>query len=66
MHQMSGGCSSSDCDRLEKIQLIAARTVTGLPIFASKESLYFETGWDTLSTRRKYIGLKQEIFYPII
>ena len=34
----------------EKIQLIATRIVSGLPIFASKESLYFETGWDPLST----------------
>jgi len=24
----------------------------GLPIFASKKSLYFETGWETLSCRR--------------
>ena len=53
-----GGCSSSDCERLEKIQLIAARIVSGLPIFASKESLYFETGWDPLSTRRKISRLK--------
>ena len=29
-----GGCSSVDSDRLEKIQLIAVRIVTGLPIFA--------------------------------
>ena len=48
-----GGCSSVDSDRLEKIQLIAARIVTGLPIFSSRESLYFETGWDTLSCRRQ-------------
>ena len=53
-----GGCSSSDCDRLEKIQLIAAGIVTGLSIFVSGESLYFETGWDTLSTRRKISRLK--------
>ena len=26
---------------------------TGLPKFASKESLYFETGWETLSCRRR-------------
>ena len=53
-----GGCSSVDSDRLEKIQLIAARIVTGLPIFASRESLYFETGWDTLSCRRQISRLK--------
>ena len=33
-----GGCSSSDCDRLEKIQLIAARIFSGLHKFASRES----------------------------
>ena len=38
-----GGCSSSDCERLEKIQLIVAIIASGLPIFVSKESLYFET-----------------------
>ena len=53
-----GGCSSSDCDRLEKIQLITVRIVTWLPIFASRESFYFEKGWDTLSTRRKISRLK--------
>ena len=53
-----GGCSSTDCERLEKIQLIAARIVTGLPIFASRESLYFETGLDPLSTRRNLSRLK--------
>ena len=26
--------------------------VTGLPIFASRESLYTETGWQTLQNRR--------------
>jgi pyruvate dehydrogenase complex dehydrogenase (E1) component len=28
-----------------------ARIITGLPTFASKESVYFETGWETLSCR---------------
>ena len=28
-------------DKLEKVQLYSARIVTGLPILASKESLYF-------------------------
>ena len=36
-------------DKLEKVQLEAARLVTGLPLFASRESLYFETGWEKLS-----------------
>lgn len=46
------GCSQHDNDKLEKVQLYAARIVTGLPIIASKTSLYFETGWETLSARR--------------
>ena len=46
------GCSVQDAEKLEKVQLSAARIVTGLPSFASKESLYFETGWETLKARR--------------
>ena len=37
----------------KKIQLEAARIVTGLTKFASKDSLYFETGWETLANRRE-------------
>lgn len=44
-----GGCSLA---KLEQVQFSAARIVTDLPIFASKDSLYFETGWSTLSSRR--------------
>ena len=47
-----GGCSKSDEEKLEKVQLEAARLVTGLPIFSSRESLYLETGWETLKDRR--------------
>ena len=46
------GLSVNDEDKLEKIQLQAARIVTGLPLFASREALYFETGWETLKDRR--------------
>jgi hypothetical protein len=35
------------------LQLEAARIVTGLPIYSSAESLYFETGWSKLEDRRK-------------
>ena len=35
------------------MQLYAARIVTGLPIIASKDSLYFETGWKPFCERRK-------------
>ena len=47
------GCNTADANRLEAVQLNAARIVTGLPIFASLEALYFETGWETLAERRK-------------
>ena len=40
------GCCSRDADKLEQLQFEAARIITGLPKFASKESVYFETGWD--------------------
>jgi transposase-like protein len=38
--------------KLEKLQLDAARNVTGLPIFTKTDKLYSETGWATLSSRR--------------
>ena len=47
------GCCSRDANKLEQLQLEAARIITGLPTFASKESLYFETGWETLGCRRR-------------
>ena len=47
------GCAISDLEKLEKVQLHAARIVTGLSILASKESLYFETGWEPLNERRR-------------
>jgi hypothetical protein len=42
---------STDNDRLEKLQLEAARIVTGLTVYSSRESLYQETGWETLSSK---------------
>ena len=47
------GCSINDTNRLEQIQLNAARIVTGLPFFASLRSLYFKTGWENLADRRQ-------------
>ena len=41
------GCFEYDSDKIEKIQLEAARIVTGLRKFSSLEVLYFETGWET-------------------
>ena len=46
------GCSTHDIEKLEKVQLSAARIITGLPIFASSESFYTETSWQTLQNRR--------------
>ena len=57
------GCYERDIEKLEKIQLEAARIVTCLTKFASKDSLYFETGWETLANRRK--NRKLTIFYKI-
>lgn len=51
------GCSFQDVEKLEKVQLYAARIITGLPILFSIESLYLETGWTPLSERRKLAKL---------
>ena len=53
-------CCSRDADELEQLQFEAARIITGLPKFASKESLYFETGWETSSCRR---GVENLLFF---
>ena len=47
------GCSSFDSGRLEKIQLEAARIITGLPLYVKVDALYMETGLEKLSVRRK-------------
>ena len=52
-----------DTQKLECLQLEAARIVTGLPIYSSAESLYFETGWSKLEDRRK--SRKLNLFYII-
>ena len=58
------GCTQTDANRLEQVQLIAARIVTGLPVFASLNSIYAETGWETLAERRK--TKKLTLMYKII
>ena len=50
-------------DKLEKLQLNAARIITGLPIFTKSEYLYAETGWETLSERR--YRRKLQLFFNI-
>ena len=44
------GCYARDIEKIEKVQLSAARIVTGLPIFTSRESLYI--GQQTEQNRR--------------
>jgi hypothetical protein len=46
-------CGIGNSQKLEQLQLEAARIVTGLPIFTKTEILYRETGWELLSARRK-------------
>ena len=47
------GCSIYDRDALEKLQLEAARVVTGLTRSVSLANLFNEIGWVSLSDRRK-------------
>ena len=51
-------------NRLEQIQMNAARIVAGLPVFASLNYLYFETGWETLADRRRV--RKLTLMYKIV
>ncbi|PJE78013.1 hypothetical protein CI610_03058 [invertebrate metagenome] len=46
------GCSLGDSDKLEKLQLEAARVITGLPSYTSIQSLYSESGLEPLAIRR--------------
>ena len=46
-------CTQSEVNELEKIQNEAARIVTGATKLVSINSLTQETGWETLSNRRK-------------
>ena len=57
------GCDQIDARRLEQVQLNATRIVIGLPIVWSLNSLYYETGWDTLAERRtnKQLNLMYKI-----
>jgi len=46
-------CGIGNSERLEKLQLEGGRIVTGLTSYASRESIYYETGWTPLAERRK-------------
>ena len=55
--QVLDGSTQADANRLEQVQSNTARIVTRLPVFASLDSLYYETGWETLKQRRTNIKL---------
>jgi hypothetical protein len=38
-----------ESEKLEKLQISAARIVTGLTLSAPRDALYFETGWEPLT-----------------
>ena len=64
MHAKCGmGAMNGTLKNWKKIQLEAARIVTGLTKFASKDSLYFETGRETLTHRRE--NRRLSTFYKI-
>jgi hypothetical protein len=45
-------CGVSNSCKLERLQLEAARIITGLPIFTNTKYLSRETGWERLEERR--------------
>ena len=47
-------CTQYEKDRLEKVQIEAARIVTGTTRYITLNNLYKEIGWLTLEDRRKY------------
>ena len=56
-------CNNYNINKLEKVQLDAARIVTGLPIFTKTENLYLATGWEPLEERRH--NRKLQLLYNI-
>ncbi len=52
-------CSIEDTTKLEKVQLKAARIVTGTKFRTSSNELYLELGWLTLKNRRKFNKLSK-------
>ena len=41
---------NQDKETLDNVQLKAVRVIAGLPIYASRDSLYKETGWKKIKT----------------
>ena len=62
------GCGSTNADGLEALQLEAARilTGTGMPLFASRESLYYETGLEPLQLKLMFLHKIQNGFVPTL
>ena len=56
-------CGTVYSNRLEQLQLEAARIVTGLPIFTNVNKIYQEVGWESLQERRK--RRKLQLFHNI-
>jgi hypothetical protein len=46
VHLAMSGIRMHNINGLEKLQLEAARIVTGLTVYSSRDSLYQETGWE--------------------
>ncbi len=46
-------CTVENCQKMESVQITAARPATGVKKHTSHQSLYRELGWVTLETRRK-------------
>ena len=57
------GVMNGDIEKLEKNTIRSGTNCNRFDKFASKDSLYFETGWETLANRRK--NSKLTIFYKI-
>ena len=57
-------CTKYEEDEVEKIQLEAARIVTGTTKLVSIDNLYSETGWETLKSRKQQHKLI--LFYKMV
>jgi hypothetical protein len=57
------GCTQQEYNKIEQIQHEADIIITGLPKISSLESLYFETEWEPLHSRRR--RRKLNMFYKI-
>lgn len=57
--ELWAGCTKMATEKLERVQLHAARIVRGLTsiIIASRKLIYFETGWEPLEHRRNIAKL---------